>query len=99
MYEYKKGACRFESEEKKTSTNSFRIIKNFADAGMELIDQIRIKNGFEEIYCINDTPSLFSFVMKNALYLPSIIWKLRKLNETKSERFWYLNSRNEAIEE
>jgi len=98
MYRYEKRACRFESKEKKTSTNPFRTIKNLAEIGMELIDQIIIKNRLEDIYCINDTPSLFSFVMKNALYLPSIIWKLRKLNETKSERFWYLNSRNEAIE-
>jgi|GEM_PF-6197097 len=98
MYRDEKGVYGFESKEKKTGTNSFRTIKNLADAGMELIDQIRIKNGLEEIYYINDTPSLFSFVIKNVFYLPSIIWKLRKLKEMKSERFWYLNRRNEAIQ-
>jgi esterase/lipase len=98
MYRDEKGVYRFESEEKKTTKNSFRTIKNFANAGMELIDQIKIKNGLEKIYYINDTPSLFSFVIKNVFYLPSIIWKLRKLKEMKSERFWYLNRRNEAIQ-
>jgi len=85
-------------EEYNKKNNPFKVLKELRKAGNELIDQIRMRNRLEKIYYINDTPSFFSFIIKNIFYLPSIIWKLRKFKETKSERFWYLNSRNEAIQ-
>ncbi|MEM3431567.1 MAG: hypothetical protein QW783_03425 [Candidatus Micrarchaeia archaeon] len=48
---------------------------------------------------INDTPSLISFALQAAFYLPSLIWNLRKINEIKSNRFWYLNRNKEPLKE
>ncbi len=64
----------------------------------EFFDQISRKKKIEDVYLVNDTPSLISFAFKTAWYFPSIIWKLRKINEIKSKRFWYLNRNKEAIE-
>ena len=64
----------------------------------ELLHQIKVTKGLQKIYDITDTPSLISFTLKTAAYLPIILWKMRNFEEIKSKRFWYTNRENKPIE-
>ncbi|MEM4133789.1 MAG: prolyl oligopeptidase family serine peptidase [Candidatus Micrarchaeia archaeon] len=78
--------------------NVFKIIKLAIEQIGEFFNQTYRKKKIEDIYVINDTPSLINFTLQTTFYLPSVILKLRKINEIKSKRFWYLNRNKEAIE-
>jgi hypothetical protein len=74
------------------------LISNAFIRTNEAIEQIKKKQKIQELYLITDTPSLLNFTIKTMFYMPSILWKLRKINKVKSERFWYVNRNNEAIQ-
>lgn len=94
MQRNRSGQKLVEKKEERSFIYSGIIIEGVSD----LLSQISKKRKMEDLYFIKDTPSVIEFALKTAFYLPSILWKLRKIATIRSQRFWYLNRKNEVIE-